>query len=55
MIVVFTCTQTQVDLSRLTDEAIQLLRQVPDGYILLPHQVGGHRHVEGKLGKSITI
>ena len=32
-------------------EALQLLRLVPEGYIPLPHQVGGHRHVDGKLGE----
>lgn len=34
----------------LTDSALELLRLVPDGYIPLPHQVGGHRHIDGKLG-----
>lgn len=40
----------QVDKNSLTLEALQLLRLVPEGYIPLPHQVGGHRHVDGKLG-----
>jgi hypothetical protein len=35
---------------QLKDSAIELLRLVPDGYIPLPHQVGGHRHIDGKLG-----
>ena len=35
----------------LNDSALQLLRLVPDGYIPLPHQVGGHRHIDGKLGQ----
>ena len=25
---------------------------VPEGYIPLPHQIGGHRHVDGKLGEE---
>lgn len=42
--------EEQIDRDSLTDEAIQLLRLVPSGYIPLPHQVGGHRHIDGKPG-----
>ena len=42
----------QVDRESLTEEALELLRLIPNGYIPLPHQVGGHRHVDGKLGKG---
>ncbi len=42
----------QVNREALTKEALQLLRLIPEGYIPLPHQVGGHRHVDGKLGKG---
>ena len=31
-------------------EALELLKLIPQGYMPLPHQVGGHRHVDGKLG-----
>ena len=41
----------QVDRNRLTVEALELLKLIPQGYMPLPHQVGGHRHVDGKLGK----
>ena len=41
----------QIDKSQLTDEAQQLLRLIPHGYVPLPHQVAGHRHVDGKIGK----
>ena len=43
---------SKVDKNSLTVEALQLLRLVPEGYMPLPHQVGGHRHVDGKLGES---
>ena len=36
----------------LTKEALELLRLIPDGYIPLPHQVGGQKHVDGRLGKG---
>ena len=39
-----------VNKENLTDSALELLRLVPDGYVPLPHQVGGHRHIDGKLG-----
>ena len=39
-----------IDRDSLTDSALFLLRLVPDGYMPLPHQVGGRRHFEGKLG-----
>ncbi|XP_019848870.1 PREDICTED: inositol polyphosphate multikinase beta-like [Amphimedon queenslandica] len=39
-----------VERDSLTDSALHLLRLVPDGYVPLPHQVGGHRHIDGKLG-----
>lgn len=45
-------SSSQVDRGSLTEEALELLRLVPEGYIPLPHQVGGHRHVDGKLGMS---
>lgn len=35
----------------LTDEAMKLLRLIPDGYVPLPHQVGGHRYLDGKPGQ----
>ncbi|CAI8046652.1 Inositol polyphosphate multikinase [Geodia barretti] len=44
------CLDDKVDRGNLTLEALELLRLVPEGYIPLPHQVGGHRHVDGKLG-----
>ena len=43
--------EEQIDRDSLTDEAIELLRLVPCGYIPLPHQVGGHRHIDGKPGQ----
>ena len=39
----------------LTDEAIELLQLIPEGYIPLPHQIGGHRHVHGKLGEFVEL
>ncbi len=47
-----THTHMQVDKQTLTEEALELLSLVPAGYIPLPHQVGGHRHVDGKLGEG---
>ena len=35
---------------QLNEQAIHLLSLVPKGYIPLPHQVGGHRHIDGKPG-----
>ena len=35
-----------IDVSSLSDEAVKLLNLIPEGYIPVPHQVGGHRHVE---------
>lgn len=43
-----------IDKESLTDSALHLLRLVPDGYTPLPHQVGGHRHIDGKLGTPVT-
>ena len=40
-----------IDVSSLSDEAVKLLKLIPEGYIPVPHQVGGHRHVDGKFGK----
>lgn len=40
----------KVDRHRLCVEALELLKLIPEGYMPLPHQVGGHRHVDGKLG-----
>ena len=51
---VFYNSSVQVDRGTLTVEALELLRLVPEGYIPLPHQVGGHRHVDGKLGAWYT-
>ena len=42
----------QVDRNRLSVEALELLKLIPEGYMPLPHQVGGHRHVDGKLGEK---
>ena len=42
--------QDIVTMDQLNNEAVQLLRLVPDGYIPLPHQVGGHRLIDGKPG-----
>ena len=42
----------QFDKNTLTDQALELLSLVPEGYIPLPHQIGGHRHVDGKLGEK---
>ena len=42
----------QFDKNTLTDQALELLSVVPEGYIPLPHQIGGHRHVDGKLGEG---
>ena len=41
----------QFDKNTLTDQALELLSLIPEGYIPLPHQIGGHRHVDGKLGE----
>ncbi len=38
---------------QLNQEAVELLRLVPDGYLPLPHQVGGHRHIDGKVGELL--
>ena len=40
----------QVDRNRPSVEA--LLKLIPEGYMPIPHQVGGHRHVDGLLGKK---
>ena len=40
-----------ISISSLSEEAVKLLMLIPDGYIPVPHQVGGHRHVDGKFGK----
>ena len=45
----------QVDRHRLTVEALNLLKLIPKGYMPLPHQVGGHRHVDGKLGEYVYM
>lgn len=45
----------QVDRHRLTVEALNLLKLIPKGYMPLPHQVGGHRHVDGKLGEYVYV
>ena len=45
----------KVDTATLTEEALELLRLIPPGYIPLPHQVGGHRHVDGKLGEGVVF
>ena len=48
------CVQlVQVNKDTLTKEALELLRLIPDGYIPLPHQVGGQKHVDGRLGKYL--
>ena len=47
--------EEQIDRDSLTDEAIELLRLVPTGYIPLPHQVGGHRHIDGKPGTPASV
>ncbi|KAL5505126.1 hypothetical protein EMCRGX_G006507 [Ephydatia muelleri] len=39
-----------IDVSSLSNEAVKLLKLIPEGYIPVPHQVGGHRHVDGKFG-----
>lgn len=46
--------EEQIDRDSLTDEAIELLKLVPPGYIPLPHQVGGHRHIDGKPGECVS-
>ena len=38
------------DTDGLSPEAINLLGSIPDGYIPVPHQMGGHKHVNGKPG-----
>ena len=51
--VLFSCVCfLQFDKNTLTDQALELLSLVPEGYIPLPHQIGGHRHVDGKLGEG---
>ena len=45
------CLFPQVDRDSLTKEALHLLMLIPDGYIPLPHQVGGQKHVDGRLGE----
>ena len=45
----------QFDKNTLTDQALELLSLVPEGYIPLPEQIGGHRHVDGKLGERGRI
>ena len=50
-----THTHTQVDIDSLKKEALDLLGLIPSGYVPLPHQVGGHRHVEGKLGECVGV
>ena len=43
----------QFDKNTLTDQVLELLSLVvPEGYIPLLHQIGGHRHVDGKLGEG---
>ena len=39
-----------ISISSLSEEAVKLLMLIPEGYIPVPHQVGGHRHVDGKFG-----
>ena len=51
MVLFFVCVFLQFDKNTLTDQALELLSLVPEGYIPLPHQIGGHRHVDGKLGE----
>lgn len=53
-IVLYSLNSVQVDRHRLSVEALELLKLIPEGYMPLPHQVGGHRHVDGKLGKSFS-
>ena len=43
------------DTDVLSSEAIQLLSTIPDGYIPVPHQMGGHKHVNGKPGMECVI
>ena len=43
--------QEQADRQQLSDEVLDLIRLIPDGYMPLPHQVAGHRYVDGRLGK----
>ncbi|KAI6659737.1 hypothetical protein LOD99_10670 [Oopsacas minuta] len=38
------------DTDGLSSEAIALLGAIPDGYTPVPHQMGGHKHVNGKPG-----
>ena len=46
------CVQlVQVNKDTLTKEALELLRLIPDGYIPLPHQVGGHKTINGRIGE----
>lgn len=39
-----------ITVDQLNNEAVELLKLVPEGYIPLPHQVGGHRHIDGRMG-----
>ena len=50
MVLFFVCF-LQFDKNTLTDQALELLSLILEGYIPLPHQIGGHRHVDGKLGE----
>ena len=52
MVLFFCVCFLQFDKNTLTDQALELLSLVPEGYIPLPHQIGGHRHVDGKLGEG---
>ena len=38
------------DTDVLSSEAIKLLCAIPDGYIPVAHQMGGHKYVNGKPG-----
>ena len=43
------------DTDGISSEAIQLLGTIPDGYIPVPHQMGGHKHVNGKPGWNVIL
>ena len=43
------------DTDELSNEAIELLSAIPDGYIPVPHQMGGHKHINGKPGLECLI
>lgn len=30
-------------------------RLIPEGYVPLPHRVGGHAHVDGELGEDCNV